>query len=231
MFYSSCILIDVYYKEKGFNDLKESTGKTVKGVVNSVKYTVHNASTTYQGIVSGDKTQTIQGLKNIGKVAAVSTLAIGVVVLLDGADLAEAQEIDTINDHLNGTEHPETGVPFEDKTVELPDGEVKEGVFPIFESKFSVELPEDYYLESDDVHFSIANYTLYQAILDNPSLANDLHLSQSDIEMFANGETPDGYVWHHNEEPGVLQLVDEDIHNHTAHTGGRFLWGGGSENR
>ena len=64
---------------------------------------------------SGDKEETINGLKNFGKVVAVSSLAIGVLDLIDGADMVEAEEIDTINHDLDGNEHPETGVPFEEK--------------------------------------------------------------------------------------------------------------------
>lgn len=51
---------------------------------------------------NGDKEVVIEGLKNIGKVVAVSGLAIGVVDLIDGADIVEAEEIDTINDDLAG---------------------------------------------------------------------------------------------------------------------------------
>ena len=50
----------------------------------------------------------------------------------------------------------------------------------------------------------------------------------ADIE---DGYTPDGYTWHHNEEKGKMQLVDTDIHSQTRHTGGRNIWGGGTENR
>ena len=41
----------------------------------------------------------------------------------------------------------------------------------------------------------------------------------------------EGYTWHHNEQPGVLQLVDEETHAETGHTGGREILGGGSEYR
>ncbi|MGG3907157.1 HNH endonuclease [Geobacillus stearothermophilus] len=97
--------------------------------------------------------------------------------------------------------------------------------------KFNVIIAEDLYLESDKVHFKLANDTLYQAIQENPSLAHQLELSQTDVQALANGQTPEGYTWHHNEEPGLLQLVDEDIHEQTGHTGGRSLWGGGNEHR
>jgi hypothetical protein len=222
---------DDNYKQKGLNDLKESTGKTVKGMGAAFKYTVSNAGTTFKGFTSGDKEQVIKGLKNLGKIVVVSGLAIGIVDVLAGADIADAEELETRNDHLNGEVHPETGVPYVEKTVELPNGELKEGTFPVFESGFNVVIAEDLYLESDEVHFEVANQTLYHAIAEDPNLANELGLSPSDVQALANGETPEGFTWHHNEQPGVLQLVDEETHAQTAHTGGRSIWGGGSDNR
>lgn len=222
---------DEYYKQKGLHELKDSTGKTVKGIGTAVKYTAHNVSATYKGYRNGDKEQSINGLKNLGKVVAVSGLAIGVIDVVDGADTVEAEESETRNDHLSGTEHLETGVPFVEKTIELPNGEVEQGTFPVFDSKFSTIIAEDLYLESDGVHFDLANETLYQGIQENPNLANELGLSQADVQALANGQTPEGYTWHHNEEPGVIQLVDEEIHEQTGHTGGRAVWGGGSEYR
>lgn len=222
---------DEYYKQKGLNDLKDSTGKTIKGIGSALKYTVNNAGSTYKGFTSGDKEQAIKGLKNLGKVVAVSGLAIGIVDLVDGADIVEAEEIETRNDHLNGYEHPETGVAFVEKTVDLPNGQVIEGTFPIFDETFNVVITEELYLESDDVHFKVANDTLLQGISENPNLANELGFSQADIQGLADGQTPEGYTWHHNEAPGVLQLVDEETHAQTAHTGGRAIWGGESENR
>lgn len=222
---------DEYYKQKGLNDLKDSTGKTIKGIGSALKYTVNNAGSTYKGFTSGDKELALKGLKNLGKVVAVSGLAIGVVDLVDGADMVEAEELETRNDHINGYEHPDTGVLFVEKIVELPNGQVIEGTFPVFDSNFSVMIVEDLYLEGNDVHFEVANDTLYQSIVKNPSLANELGLSQSDVQSVANGQTPEGYTWHHNEEPGHLQLVDEETHTQTGHTGGRSIWGGGSELR
>ncbi len=37
--------------------------------------------------------------------------------------------------------------------------------------------------------------------------------------------TPEGYTWHHNQEPGVMQLVDRGVHAATGHTGGFSIWG------
>lgn len=113
----------------------------------------------------------------------------------------------------------------------MPNGDVFEGNSPVFDSPFSVNLVEEMYLESDKVQFHIANDTLYQSIQENPSLAKVLDLSPSEVQALQHNITPEGYVWHHNQQPGVLQLVDEETHQHTHHIGGRELWGGGSECR
>lgn len=222
---------DEYYKQKGLNDLKDSTSKTLNGIGSTLKYSIKNAGNTYKGLTCGDKEQAIKGLKNLGKVVAVSSLAIGVLDLVDGADSVKAVEIETRNDQLSGYEHPETGVSFVEKKVNLPNGQVVEGTFPEFDETFNVMIAEELYFESDDIHFKVANDTLYQAISENPNLANELGLSQIDVQVLANGQTPVGFTWHHNEEPGLLQLVDEETHVQTAHTGGRAIWGGSSISR
>jgi DNase/tRNase domain of colicin-like bacteriocin len=222
---------DEYQKQRGFHDLKDSTGRTIKGMGSSIKYTVKSAGITVRGLKNQDREQVIDGLKNLGKVAAVTTFAVGVIDIVDGTDSAEAESIETRNDHLNGNDHAETGIPFKEQTVELLSGEVYTGTFPIFESDFSVILTEDVYLATDTTHFSIANETLYQSIQENPELVDKLALSPLEVEELKLGHTPDGYVWHHAEQPGVLQLVDEEVHQNTGHTGGREVWGGGSEYR
>jgi hypothetical protein len=222
---------DDYNKQLGWHDMKDSTGRTVKGFGSGILYTAKSAGITYRALRDHNREQLIVGLKNLGKVAAVTTFAVGIVDIIDGADIVEAEGIETRNDHLSGFEHAETGVPFETKWVELPNGDVIEGTFPVFDSQFSVVLAEEVYLSSDDTHFKIANETLYQSIEQNPGLANELGLSSSDLEALSHNQTPDGYVWHHSEQPGVLQLVNEEIHEITGHTGGREIWGGGSENR
>ncbi|WP_067729138.1 HNH endonuclease [Oceanobacillus damuensis] len=115
-----------------------------------------------------------------------------------------------------------------EKEVVLPDGDIVEGTFPAFESDFQVTISEDLYLQSDSVHFSYANTALYDQIAADPQLAGELGLSPAEVQALENGDTPEGYVWHHTEDPGVLQLVDKEIHAETGHTGGRSLWGGGS---
>lgn len=222
---------DSYYKETGLSDLKVSTSRTMKGIGSTITYTATNAGETIRGISQGNKKQAINGLKSIGKVVAVSSLAIGVLDVIDGAEVVDAEELDTRNQGLSGDIHPETGVPFEEKYIALPNGQVVEGVFPLFDSSYHIVLSDEIYLESDDVQFAVANENLYHAIQDDPSLAKEIGLSQSDMQCLANSETPEDFVWHHNEEPGILQLVDKETHEQTGHTGGRAIWGGGSEYR
>ena len=36
-----------------------------------------------------------------------------------------------------------------------------------------------------------------------------------------------GYVWHHSEKEGIMQLVQKDVHEFNRHNGGNSIWGGG----
>jgi len=228
---------DDYKVKQGFNELGDAVVTTAKGVGQGIGYVYENGKNVVVGIKEGDMDQVKHGAKKIGMVAAVSVLAVGIIEVVDGVDgIAEAAEvptdvevIDTINSDLAGTEHPETGVPYETKTIQLPDGQWVEGVFPDFNEVYAYDLPESLYLQSDDVHFSYLNDQLANAIASDPDLAANFTSAQ--IAEIQAGETPEGYVWHHTEEPGHMELVEEEEHANSAHTGGRELWGGGSEYR
>lgn len=138
-------------------------------------------------------------------------------------------EIHTRNESLEGDRHPMTGVKFERKTVEDADGNEVTGVFPEFDSKFDAQLPEDKLQASDKEQFDECNRQLKEAVDNDPDLASQFTPEQ--LEQIQNGDTPDGYTWHHNEEKGKMQLVDADTHAQTGHTGGRAIWGGGTDNR
>lgn len=137
--------------------------------------------------------------------------------------------LQTRNEHLEGKTHPETGIKYEKKEVVLDNGEVKEGVFPEFEVIYDVKLDEKDYKESDRTQFKIANGELKEEIKKNPELKDKF--TEQELEQIENGKTPEGYVWHHSEETGKLELVDKETHAKTGHTGGRVIWGGGNINR
>ena len=91
------------------------------------------------------------------------------------------------------------------------------------------QLPEDLYQSTDREQFAECNTQLKEDVKKDPELAKQFSAEQ--LEQIENGDTPDGYTWHHNEETGKMQLVDSDIHSKTGHTGGKTIWGGGNENR
>ena len=139
------------------------------------------------------------------------------------------RRIKTINDGLEGQKHPETDVPYEKKVVVTDTGEKVEGVFPQFESKFDAKLPEDLEKASDRKQFEECNRQLKEKCDSDPEFKSKFTPEQqADID---EGRTPEGYTWHHNEEKGKIQLVDSDTHAETRHTGGRNIWGGGTESR
>lgn len=139
------------------------------------------------------------------------------------------RKIKTINDSLEGQKHPDTGVPYERKVVETDTGEKVEGVFPKFKSEFDVQLPEELEKATDKKQFDECNRRLKEKCDSDPAFKSKFTPDQqADIDA---GRTPEGYTWHHNEEKGKMQLVDSDTHWDTRHTGGRNIWGGGSDNR
>lgn len=144
------------------------------------------------------------------------------------SNVIEAEKISTRNEKIEGENHPETGVSFERKIIETAEGE-KEGVFPVFDSEFTTELPEELLEATDNKQFNYCNEQLKDTV------ENDLELESKfddeQLEQIENEDTPDGYTWHHNEETGKMELVDSETHAKTGHTGGKAVWGGGSSNR
>ena len=145
-------------------------------------------------------------------------------------DNAESQPeaIKARNESLEGQNHPETGVPFEKRQVEV-DGKQYEVVAPRFESQYDAQLPEDKLKSTDKEQFKECNAQLKEAVENDPELREKFDEEQ--LEQIENGDTPDGYTWHHDVDVGKMQLVDTETHQKTGHTGGRAIWGGGSDNR
>lgn len=138
------------------------------------------------------------------------------------------ESLKTLNECLEGLVHPITNVPFVRKIVEFQ-GRIIEGVFPKFDSMFDAKLDEGFFSDTDANQFDEANRQLLEEIKKNEELRDQF--TQEQLEQIENGDTPDRYTWHHKEDPGVMQLVQTEVHQKTAHTGGRSIWGGGSLNR
>jgi len=133
------------------------------------------------------------------------------------------------NQGLEGKEHPITNVPFEKKTVEDHNGQMIDVVAPKFDSTFDAQLSENLYEATDKNQFNECNKQLKEKIEKQPEFGSKF--SKEQLEQIMDGETPDGYTWHHDAEKGKMQLVDSTIHAKTGHTGGKAIWGGGNENR
>ncbi|WP_052500298.1 HNH endonuclease [Priestia megaterium] len=119
--------------------------------------------------------------------------------------------------HKKNDVHPITGVPYDS------DG------FPIFDFKFQTHIDPSFYLKNDTAQFKEAARLLYEETKKDPVLASKF--TEREIQMFGKGIKPKGYTWHHHQDEGKMQLVDEFIHSKTGHTGGRHIWGGGKEYR
>ena len=79
------------------------------------------------------------------------------------------------------------------------------------------------------LHDKYCNEQLHRAY-ENGNLDTE-QFTDRQLEQIRNGDKPEGYTWHHHEEPGRMQLVDSEVHRRTPHVGGWSLWGGGSEAR
>lgn len=137
-------------------------------------------------------------------------------------------KLKTENSKLAGLKHPDTKVPYKTKIVDILGTKI-EGVFPEFNSKFDTKLPENKIIAKDKEQFSYCNSQLKEAVKSNPKLAKQFTERQK--AQIESGNTPSGFVWNHNEERGVMQLVDFDEHSKSNHTGGKAIWGGGKQER
>lgn len=144
-------------------------------------------------------------------------------------EIQTPRHITTINEGLADKTYPGTNIEYRMRTFML-NGEKVEGVFPVFDSKFDARLPSDLRNASDSEQFKYCTQQLAEKFENNPELAKQFTPRQ--LEQIKNGEPRiSGLTWHHNEIPGRMQLVDANDHNTCRHTGGRSIWGGGSDCR
>ena len=134
----------------------------------------------------------------------------------------------TINERLVDSVQPDSGIKYIKKIVDLAGIKI-EGVFPQFESVFTAQIPMDKLVASDAKQFKECISQLQNAIKDNPLLRDKFTPLQ--LEKINAGVTPGGYTWHHNEQVGKMELVNTEKHELAKHTGGRTVWGGGSNMR
>lgn len=139
------------------------------------------------------------------------------------------EQMPTRNQELEGKTHNDTKVPFVAKVVENSDGVLIKVVVPEFKSIIDVKLPDELLLSYDNEQFTECNKKLMEEVGNNSEIK--AQFTEEQLEQIGEGETPDGFTWHHDAEKGKMQLIDAKIHAQTGHTGGKVIWGGGKENR
>ena len=145
-------------------------------------------------------------------------------------EVKSPRHITTINEAYEGKKYPGTDVVYKKHTFRDSNGEKVEGVFPRFSSKFDTFLPKDLRTASDTEQFKFCTKQLAKRNENDPEFAKQFTPRQ--LEQIRNGEPRiSGLTWHHNEVPGKMQLVNAEEHSICRHTGGRSIWGGGSDCR
>ena len=116
------------------------------------------------------------------------------------------------------------GVKYKLVKVAYSDGRKIQGVFPQFKSFFEVQLEEDFIKASFDRQ---KRYCMEMLQKDTKLIFSKTKkiFDEQQLADIANGKLPENFVWHHNEQEGLMQLVDMETHVHNAHTGGMNLWG------
>lgn len=194
--------------------------KVIKDISNDTKE-IYNKSKDLPVFSKWSKPQDISDFNEADKPLSFESV--------DNIKVQDVTKIRCINEELEGKEHPITGVKYERKIVDDGEGNKLDGVFPQFDHVFEATLEKNELKSSDIVQFNRSNNQLKEAVKLNPELAGKFTPQQ--LEMIEYGRTPRGYTWHHSEEVGKLQLVKTEVHDKTRHTGGRKIWGGGTENR
>ena len=105
------------------------------------------------------------------------------------------------------------------------------GGFPLFTSYHDYRLPMTLVgpLHTDHVQFREAFRDLVKSLRQDPAWRRNFDATQIraiEAAMATNGPRIKGFVWHHHQDHGILQLVSEADHRRIHHYGGRFTTGG-----
>ncbi len=120
------------------------------------------------------------------------------------------------NARLVGRRHPETGVVFDQRG------------FPIFDNHTAYDTRftgTDFADASYQAQMRMATRDLRTTLETNPQLRSQFRPDQLQAIQSGNAKIPD-YTWHHHQDSGRMQLVDQTVHKETGHIGGEAMTGG-----
>ncbi|WP_394578508.1 hypothetical protein [Cytobacillus firmus] len=95
---SGLINDDPIQRDIGLEDMGSAVTRTAKGVFVTAKNTIHNGGDVIGGLMDGDHSRVKSGASSLVKTVAVGALAVGVVDVIDGMDganIAEAESLDS----------------------------------------------------------------------------------------------------------------------------------------
>ena len=111
----------------------------------------------------------------------------------------------------------------------------------VFHSFHDYKLPDEKLFASDKVQFRLANKNLLEQLAKQPAMRKDLLRRHPEMGEWLKkpdmSGSPTGYTWHHDDQTGLLKLVDFGDHEgnhgiyHPDGKGGRAKWGGGEPGR
>ena len=109
--------------------------------------------------------------------------------------------------------------------------------FPVLDPGIDILMPFKQFTMSDSAQFSFCNRLVTERVKRDQGFADTL---PADLRAaFAVGvktNAPAGWVWHHHQDAGRMQLVRKDHHDavcawQVKHTGGAAIWGGDHRHR
>lgn len=113
---------DERQRDSGLNDIGDAVLRTGKGVYHTGKGIVHNGGHMIGGAIDGDMDAVKKGASGLATTAAVGSLAVGIVDVIDGADSVSAEGIDesaTLQDSNSPTVNTTTSSISVDESVSL----------------------------------------------------------------------------------------------------------------
>lgn len=183
--------------EKGLEDLKKAGNYVVRDVAGTLINVTEQGVEVVKGVAYKDRPRATNGLKSLGKTVVAGSAGTSF----------------DVEEDVPAATKPAYVVRQDDSS------------FPQFSPIYEVRLPVELYKVANKKQIAYCNEQLAKAIETDDVLESKLDMTELDRINLSHGMTPEHFVWHHHEIPGVMQLVDEEEHNQTPHMSAKIMWG------
>lgn len=182
--------------EKGLGDLKKAGDYVVRDIAGTLTNVTEQGVEVVKGVAYKDRPRATNGLKSLGKTVVAGSAGTAFDVDEDVALATKPAYVARQDDSS----------------------------FPQFTAVFEVRLPSELYKVANKKQIAYCNAQLEKAVATDESLQEKLMMTELDRINLSHGMTPEHFVWHHHEIPGVMQLVDEVEHNQVPHMSAKMMW-------